>query len=336
MPTITEVARKAGVSSTTVSHVLNNTRFVSEGVRTRVLEAMSELGYQPNALARSLRRGETKTIGLILPDSANQFFAEMGRAIEDAAFDNGYSVVLCNTEGDPAREQVYTDVLSKKQVDGMIFVASGVENGVKSALEGSRLPLVMVDRELNIINADTVLTDNYQGGKLATHYLLDLGHTHIGCISGPSQVNPSAERVTGYSDAMREAGLQFEQELICRGDFHPESGYRCAMRLLRLPDRPTALFVCNDLMAIGVLRAAAELGLRVPDDLSVIGFDNIELAAYTHPPLTTVAQPKQKAGQLAVDLLLERIAEQTLQARRVVLHADLVIRQSAGPMLKNI
>ncbi|HZW03831.1 MAG TPA: LacI family DNA-binding transcriptional regulator [Anaerolineaceae bacterium] len=331
MTTITEVARKAGVSPTTVSHVLNDTRFVSEGVRTRVQAAMSELGYQPNALARSLRRGETQTIGLVLPDSANLFFAEIGRAIEDAAFRHGYSVVLCNTEGDSARERVYTDVLSKKQVDGMVFVATGEEDGVANALEHSRLPLILVDRELQIQNADAVLTDNFQGGWLAAQHLLAQGHTALACISGPSRVNPSAERVTGFCEALRAAGLPVEPDRICRGDFHPESGYQNALELLRAPQRPTALFVCNDLMAIGVLRAAAELGLRVPADLSVIGFDDIELAEYTLPPLTTIAQPKQQVGQLAIDLLLERIGEPALPARRVVLPVELIARHSTGP-----
>ncbi len=329
MTTIREVAEKAGVSATTVSHVVNKTRFVSEDVCERVKAAMRDLNYRPNSLARSLRRGETHTLGLILPDSANPFFAEVGHAIESAAFGRGYSVILCNTENDQNKERLYTEVLENKQVDGIIFVGAGENRESISEIVRDGLPLVVVDRDMGSLDLDTVTTDNHQGGMLATQHLLALGHRVIACISGPSNITPSAERVTGYQDALKQAGIALQPALEARGDFHAPSGYSAALVLLALSPRPTAIFVCNDMMAIGALRAAAQLGLRIPEDVAVVGFDDIELALYTTPPLSTIAQPKQEIGKLAVQLILERMGSVLLQPRRCVLPTRLVIRASS-------
>jgi LacI family transcriptional regulator len=329
MPTIREVAKKAGVSSTSVSHVLNNTRFVSEDVRERVNAAKRELNYRPNALARSLRRGETHTLGLILPDSANPFFAEVGHAIESAAFALGYSVILCNTENDENKERLYTEVLENKQLDGIIFVGAGENREAISEIAQNGLPLVVVDRDMGSLELDTVTTENYQGGLLATQHLLSLGHQIIGCITGPSNITPSAERVTGYRAALQQAGIEVVESLLARGDFHAPSGYSAAMLLLQQTPRPTAIFVCNDMMAIGALRAAAQLGLRAPEDIAIVGFDDIQLASYTTPSLTTVVQPKQEIGQLAVKLLFERMSDPSLPPRHTILSTQLIIRESS-------
>ncbi|HZD55681.1 MAG TPA: LacI family DNA-binding transcriptional regulator [Anaerolineales bacterium] len=335
-PTIREVARQANVSPTTVSHVINETRFVSEQLRQRVYQAMDDLGYRPNALARSLRQGETHTLGLILPDSANPFFAEIGRNIEASAFELGYSLILCNTEGDINREHIYVDLLIRKQVDGIIFVGTGdrSDSGDRSdplgALFQRRLPVVVVDRDLPGIEVDAVLADNLKGGYMATRHLIDLGHRRIACISGPSHLTPSAYRVTGYRNAHHEAGLPVDHSLIQRGDFHPESGRIAASRLFELPDPPTAIFACNDLMAMGALHVAATNGCLVPDELSIIGFDDIELASFSFPPLTTISQPKKKMGEVAVQLLLERIQDKSRPVQRRILSPSLVLRQSTG------
>jgi len=329
MTTIREVAKKAGVSSTSVSHVLNNTRFVSEDVRERVNAAMRELNYRPNALARSLRRGETHTLGLILPDSANPFFAEIGHAIEAAAFALGYSVILCNTENDENKEHVYTEVLENKQLDGIIFVGAGENREAISEIVKNGFPLVVVDRDMGSLELDTVTTENYQGGLLATQHLLSLGHQVIGCITGPSNITPSAERVTGYRAALQQAGHSVDESLLARGDFHAPSGYSAAMQLLQQTPRPTAIFVCNDMMAIGAMRAAAQLGLRVPENIAIVGFDDIQLASYTTPSLTTIAQPKQEIGQLAVKLLFERMSDPSLPPRHNILSTQLIIRESS-------
>jgi LacI family transcriptional regulator len=328
MPTIREVASRAGVSPTTVSHVINNTRFVSADARQRVLDAMAELNYRPNVLARSLRRGETRTLGLILPDSANPFFAEIARAIEDTAFRNGYNVILGNSENELTKEQVYVDVLVNKQVDGLIFVATGDHSPSLEQLVNDGLPVVVVDRRLSGLEVDTVLTDNLQGGLTATRYLLDLGHRRIACITGPSNLTPSAERVIGYRQALEERSLPVDETLIRKGDFHPHSGYLAVSQLLHRQPRPTAFFICNDMMAIGALRALAEAGLHVPQDCSLLGFDDIELASYVTPPLTTIRQDKNAMAEAAVQLLLERIAEPSLPARTRILPTCLVERQS--------
>ncbi len=330
MSTIREVAARAGVSPTTVSHVVNNTRYVSAELRARVLAAMDELGYRPNALARSLRRGETHTLGLILPDSANPFFAEIGRSIEASAFSLGYNVILCNTEGDLSKESLYVDVLLEKQVDGMIFVAAGDRSDALQVVLQQELPIVVVDRDLAGVQLDTVLNDNHQGGYLATRHLINLGHQRIGCISGPSHLTPSAQRVTGYKQALSEAGLTIDASLILRGDFHPQSGREAALELLAYPNRPSAILACNDLMAMGVLRAAAECGLEVPRHLAVVGYDDIELASYTNPPLTTIRQPKREIGRRAVEMLIERINDRNLPPRRALYPATLIVRGSCG------
>lgn len=331
MTTIREVAEKAGVSFTTVSHVINNTRFVSEETRERVLAAMEELHYRQNALARSLRSGKTHTLGLILPDSSNPFFADIGRSVEAAAFELGYSVILCNTESDLHREQLYVDVLSKKQVDGVIFVATGDQANSAELLVSLNLPVVLVDREILGIGLDSVLADNCQGGMLATNHLIQFGHRRIACITGPSYLTPSAERITGFSQAMEAAQIKVEDSYLLRGDFHSESGYTCTRQLLSLPEPPTAIFSCNDLMAIGVLRAAAEAGLRLPQDLSIVGFDDIELASYTSPPLTTISQPIGEIGRIATHLLVDRMEDKTLSPRREILPPKLIVRGSTGP-----
>jgi LacI family transcriptional regulator len=329
MATISQVAALAGVSPTTVSHVINDTRYVSSEVRLRVQQAMDELGYQPNALARSLRRGVTHTLGLILPDSSNPFFAEVAQSLEVEAFDQGYNVILCNAEGSPSKERLYLEVLQKRQVDGLILLTTGEDGGPLSQAPRPDVPIVMLDRDLPTADADVVLADNRLGAVLATAHLLQLGHRRIGCISGPSHITPSARRVSGYMDGLAEAGIPFDETLVVRGDFHPESGRAGAHTLLDRPDRPTAIFACNDLMAIGAVRGACELGLSVPADLSIAGFDDIQLASYITPSLTTVVQPKTEMARTAVRLLLERMAERSLPARRQVLLPTLVVRESS-------
>lgn len=325
-----DVAERAEVSVTTVSHVVNETRHVSDELRERVQEAMDALGYRPNRLARSLRRGETHTIGVVVPDSSNPFFAEVARGVEDTSFAQRYSVILCNSDGDLEKELFYTNVLTAKQVDGILFVAAGVSTEHIRTLQKQKVPLVVVDREIPDVSVDEVLTDNVYGGESVTRHLIDLGHRRIGCITGPSNVTPSADRVTGYGRALEEASLPFDEEIVLKGDFQYEGGYRAAERLLTMDDPPTAIFACNDLMAVGVIRAAREMGWRVPDDLSVVGFDDVRLASFTSPPLTTVAQPKYEMGVVATELLLERMESRDRPPQHRLLETRLVVRQSTA------
>ena len=334
MPTMREVAEMAGVSVATVSHVVNRTRFVATKTRERVFAAMESLNYQPNELARSLRRGQTRTIGLILPDSANPFFADIGRGSETASFEAGYNTIFCNTSGISEKVQLYLKVLQKKQVDGIIFVASGDQTTLLDQLLQKNFPVViMVDRDMADVPADTVLADTLQGGYNATRHLTELGHNRIGCISGPQEITERSGRLDGYMQAISEAGLPFDPEIFRYGNFHPDSGYEAMLHLLQVPSPPTALFIYNDLMAIGALRAAAEKGVRIPEDMAIVSFDNIELAAYTTPQLTTIAQPTFEMGQTAVSLLLNRIENPDLPRQQRILPTNLVVRGSCGARL---
>jgi LacI family transcriptional regulator len=331
MATIREVAESAGVSYATVSHVINNTRLVSPETRERVLAAMDALNYRPNALARSLRQGKTNTLGLVLPDSANPFFAEISRSIEDEAFKRGYSVFLCNTERDTQRELFYVDVLSNRQVDGIIFVAAGDQADSLDFLLHRNMPVVMIDRNLSNVEVDAVLTDNQLGGYLATRHLLELGHTQIACIAGPSSITPSAERIIGYRRALEEAGISYDETLVLRGDYHAQSGMDITNSILSMHPRPTAIFALNDLMALGALRAAAEAGCSVPEDLAVVGYDDLEIAHFTNPPLTTIAQPKKAIGVQAINLLVGRMSQKNRPPSRVILPPELIVRRSTQP-----
>lgn len=330
MATIRDVAALAGVSTTTVSHVINNSRFVSPEVRERVYQAMEELRYQPNALARSLRQGKTNTIGLLSPNSANPFFAEIGRAVEDAAFSSRYSVIICNTEGKLEKESFYLDVLSKKRVDGIILIGISQANETLNRLLAKSVPVVLVDREIPDLDVDLVLTDNKQAGYMAARHLIEQGHTCIACVTGPAHVHPSSRRVVGYQEALQEAGLPLQDEYILPGDFSAQSGWEATRALLALPQPPSAIFLCNDLMAIGGLRAAAEAGFAVPQDLAIMGFDDIELASFSNPPLSSIAQPKAEMGAIAVQMLLEQIEEERTEPRQEMLQPELVVRRSTA------
>ena len=326
--TMRDVAERAGVSVTTVSHVINNTRNVNPSTRQRVEEAMHNLGYQPNVLARSLRKGETYTIGIILPDSTNPYFAEVVRGIEDSSFSQGYSVILCNSDNDLEKERLYTNVLLEKQVDGIIMVAAGSSGETIQYLQERDIPLVLVDRRVPNIEADYVLANNQQGGFLATNHLIDLGHRAIACIAGPADVQVSCERATGYHRALETAEIKIWDKWIVEGDFQYQSGYDAVRVLFEGEPRPTAIFACNDLMAIGACRYAHENDYHVPNQLSIVGFDDVRLAGYTNPPLTTVRQFKHEMGSLAAQLLLERLNQRDIAPRIEILDMELVVRDS--------
>jgi LacI family transcriptional regulator len=332
--TMHDVAKRAGLSISTVSHVINNSRAVSIESRQRVMSAMEELGYKPNALARSLRRRKSNTLGMIMPDSSNPFFAEVARAIEDASFAKNYSVILCNSDGDLEKQQAYTNVLIENRVAGILFVAAGISTELVNDLEQRRVPLVVVDREVPGAEVDTVMTNHAQGGFLATQHLIDLGHGRIACIAGNSEVSPSAERLTGYQRAIEENNLAYDDRLVVKGDFQYESGYQATTRLLALEDPPSAVFACNDLMAVGCISAARQFGLRVPDELSVVGFDNVRLASFTNPPLTTIAQPIAEIGTLATRMLLERMLDLESPPRFKRLDTILCVRRSTAAPAK--
>ncbi len=307
MATMKDVAELANVSITTVSHVINETRYVSDELTARVKQAMKALDYYPNSLASSLRSGKTKIVGLMIPDISNQFFAEISRKIEDNGYAYGYSVILCNTNENAEKEESYFHVLIAKQVDGIIFISAGDDSKNIEKSLAANIPIVVVDRDVKNINADVVLVDNFKGGYTAVQHLIQLGHRRIACITGPSPITPSAQRVAGYQQALEESAIPVDEDLIVTGDFSYESGRAAMEKLLSRAEVPTAVFACNDMMAIGAIQTANDHGLQIPHDISIIGFDNIPFSESVYPALTTVAQPFDKIAKIIVDLLIEKI-----------------------------
>ncbi len=336
MATIKDVAHHAQVSVTTVSHVVNGTRAVSPQARERVEQAIRTVGYVPSAIARSLKSNNTRTLGMLIPNSSNPYFAEIVHAVEDRAFGAGYNVILCNTDDAAPRQGRYLQVLAERRIDGLIVVSTGQDATLPTQLAGLAVPTVLVDREIEIAEqpCDLVETAHMQGGQLAAQHLLDLGHRRIACIHGPAGLRPSEQRIAGWHTALAAAGCDHGAHLLWDGRFTSQGGYDAMHALLRSDAAPTAVFVCNDLMAMGALCAAHERGLRVPEALSLVGFDDIELAAFTSPPLTTIAQPKQRIGALAVDMLLERIDGKRQGHRQTLLQPELRVRSSTAPLAR--
>jgi len=328
MVTVKDVARRAKVSTATVSHVINETRFVSEELRARVYQAMEELDYRPNAIARSLRRKRTQDIGMIVPDVAYPFLAEVARGLEDRGFELGYSAILCESNSEPEREAACVDLLRMKRVDGIVFVAAGENSHHVRALIERGVPVVVCDRELPGVEVDTVIADNVGSGHQATDHLIRLGHRRIGCIAGPQELCISNKRLAGYRRALEEHGLPLDQDIIVHGDFRCPGGYEAMGKLLALDDPPTAVFACNDLMAMGAICAVSKRRLRMPEDVAIVGCDDIALAAFTNPSLTTVAQPKHEMGAAAVEMLVDRIEDAHKPPTKRVLPTELVIRDS--------
>ncbi len=331
MANIKDVALHAGVSVTTVSHVVNGTRFVSETARQRVEEAVRELGYVPSAVARSLKHNTTRTFGMIIPNNSNPYFAEIIRGVEDRCFAAGYNVILCNSNDDPERQAGYLRVLAEKRIDGLVLVVTGSDAIARATLGGINMPLVVLDREVSGVSGDLVEVNHMLGSQMATRHLLELGHPRVACISGPPGLSPSSQRRAGWKDALEKAGVDRTESDLARGDFTARGGYLAMQALLKRRPRPTAVFACNDLMAFGALTAAREAGIDVPQQLSIVGFDDIDLAAFSAPPLTTVAQPKQQIGTVAADLLLDRVSSTRTDNRQMILDPELRIRASTAP-----
>ena len=328
MASIKDVARHANVSISTVSHVVNRTRFVSDKARADVEAAIRALGYVPSAVARSLKSNTTKTLGMLIPNCSNPYFAEIVRSVEDHCFASGYTLILCNTDDEPRRQSVYLQVLAEKRVDGLIIISTGEASDLHDLLQGLTTPTVLLDREVTHVHCDLVETAHLQGGQMATEHLVARGHRRIACIGGPADLSPSAQRIQGWRNALAAAALA--DDLLWHSDFSSQGGFNAMQEILQSGQQPTAVFVCNDLMGIGALSAAHEAGLRIPQDLSVIGFDDIELARFTSPPLTTIVQPKQRIGRLAVDMLLERIQGGRTDTKQVLLQPELVVRASTS------
>jgi DNA-binding LacI/PurR family transcriptional regulator len=329
--TIYEVARAAGVSTATVSRALNGSAQVAERTRHRITEAIAALGYQPNHVARSLVLKATHTIAVLLPDITNPFFPALVKGVQLAADEEGYAVLLAHTGGDPAKEESYFQVLRGQQVDGVLLVGLVSAPESLKGLVGRGLPVVTLDRPVDLPGSATVRVDHKAGGQLATEYLLELGHRRIAHISGPKGLGVTQERLDGYGRALSDHGVSFDEGLIAEGDFSEDGGYRGIQELLRVRVRFTALFAANDLSAIGAMTALREYGLNVPGDVSVVGFDDIHVASYTSPKLTTIRQPIYDMGRAAAKLLIDaREKKVSLKDKTMIFTGELVVRESTG------
>lgn len=334
-PTIGDVARRAGVSRATVSRVLNAYPHVRPRVRAAVERAIRALRYRPDQVARSLARRETQTLGLIVADLTNPFYAETARAIVETARRHGYHVILCNTDNLPRLQEEYVEVLRQRRVDGIIFGSVFLRDPVVERLVQAGYPCLMYNRRLRSGAGNYIVLDNVRASRELTRHLLGLGHRRIGFIAGLRDISTAAERLRGYREALRVAGIPADPSLIRPGAFKAETAQHAAHELLKLTPPPTAIVAGNDLMALGVIQAAEELGLRVPGDLAVVGFDNIEIASHGHIQLTTMAQQKTEMGRLAATWMLEIIRDPRRFARQPVqqiLAPTLVIRRTCGAL----
>lgn len=322
-----EVAKLAEVSTATVSRVLSKPDKVTEKTRKKVLEAIKQLNYQPNGLARSFRTRETKTILVIVPDIANIFFSKVLRGIEVVAREQQYQVILGNTDNIVERELEYFDILRQRKADGVILLTARTH---RQYIEQISLdfPLVLACEYLEGSDIPTVSIDNISSARKATEYLIQLGHRRIGYISGPMSVILNRDRLKGYTQALSTHGMETESMLIQEGDYSFESGYSLAMKFLAMENPPSAIFSANDDMAIGCVKAAQASGLRVPEDLSVVGFDNIITSQIVSPPLTTIAQPMYEIGERAMRLMLDLIKQEPLKRRQFVMEDQMIIRSS--------
>ncbi|CAH8235547.1 substrate-binding domain-containing protein [Vibrio aestuarianus] len=329
MATMKDIARLAGVSTSTVSHVINKSRFVSEDIAERVNKAAQDLNYAPSALARSLKMNRTRTIGMLVTTSTNPFFGEVVKGVERSCYHKGYNLILCNTEGDNERMKASINTLLQKRVDGLLLMCS--------TLEGERIevfdrypdiPVVVMDWGPMLFASDKIQDNSLSGGYIATNYLIECGHKEIGCITGPLIRHQAQMRYEGYKRAVLEAGLEINPQWIVESDFECEGGYEAFNRMLEKGPLPSSIFVSNDMMAMGVINAAHEKGIRIPEDVSIMGYDDIHIARFMSPALTTVHQPKYRLGKVAVETLLKKLEKETLEPQVVQLDPTLVVRKS--------
>lgn len=327
MPTILDVAKKAGVSRSTVSRVLTNSNRVDPETRKKVFAAMKELNYQPSQAARNLRRQETKLIAVLIPCISNPFFGSLVQGMEEVAVKKGYHVILCNTGEDPILEIEYLRMLERKQVDGIIMTAhrNPLEK-VKSFLKFG--PIVFASEYTEDDSLPAVIIDNSEAAGKVTEHLIMKGHRRIGFINGPEHIILCRDRQEGYLHMLEKYDIPVSDGLILCSDFTMEGGFKSAKHLLDLEEKPTAIFATNDEMAVGVIQAVQEQGLRVPQDVAVAGFDNIQISQVVQPNLTTIDQPIFQIGVKSMELLMSCLEETVLEETRIKLKANLCIRNS--------
>jgi LacI family transcriptional regulator len=328
--TIKDVAREAGVSPQTVSRAVNNKGEISPRTQARILRIAERLGYRPNSVARSLATRRTQNIGLVVPDVANPFFAAIARGIQDTAHQSSYNVFLCNTDEDAERETSAIHSLEAQRVDGIILCSSRLSDRKLDQVADRYQPLVLLNRQIEHARTGCVLVDDAKGTQEATHYLCQLGHRHIGLLAGPETSHSGQERRKGYRDALQKHGLALCDDWQVHCSPQVEGGQRATRQLLQRSPELTALLAYNDLVAIGALRACADLQIHVPRDCALVGCDDVLLAELVFPALTTIHIPTRDLGREAMSLLLEMMQENTSPPAPLVLSPHLVIRDSSG------
>lgn len=329
--TINDVAEHANVSKATVSHVINNTRFVSEETRNRVMQVIAELGYQPSMVARSLTTNRTGMIGIIVSDIANNFFGDVLKGIEDIFRPYNMSLIFCNTDEILEREDQYIDLLLRQRVDGIIAAATSQKWDVLQKAASLQTPLVVVDRAYEGLVSPYVGVNNWKGTCMGVQHFIQSGYRSIGILAGFQRLSTMRERLAGFRHALEVHQITLPDKWCISSPLSIEAGKEAALKLLSEPDRPKAIFINNNLLSLGTLLAVNELGLRCPEDVALIGFDDPPWAAVSNPPLTVIRQPSRQIGQVAAQMLLNLINEQPPAETHIQLDCELVLRQSCCP-----
>jgi LacI family transcriptional regulator, galactose operon repressor len=326
--TIRDVAEAAKLSPTAVSRYLNGDIVLPKASASRIDRAVRELNYHPNRLARNLSLGQSKMIGLIIPDISNPFFATLACAVEEVAFKAGYGVLLCNTQNDRDREFSYLKLLSSRQLDGILFLTNQAENPELADILQRNRNVVLIDEDVPGVLAPRIFSENRTGGYLATRHLLDNGHERIAFIGGPKNLLSTRERFTGFKNALQENRLKPTAQLVEFGPYTSDFGRETALRFFEATKPPTAIFASSDYVALGVLNAADRAELKIPENLSLIGFDDMPLAELLQPPLTTVRQSAQDLGAEGTKVLLNLIAGEPVERVEARLPVQLIKRES--------
>lgn len=334
--TTKDIARQAGVSQATVSRVLNNSLNVRDETRKKVLEIIEKHGYKPNQLARSMVVKETRNLGLIVADVTNPFYSELSKTIIDRAMSLDYSVLLCNTDNDNRTMEYYIDVLLQKRVDGIIVASVSTGHERVEQLVKSGFPCLMCNRHLGYSKNNFVVTDNIKGSYLAVNHLIRLGHKRICYVAGPAEFSTAQERLIGYKNALQEAGIAYNEALVLQGGFKKDSAYYAVKKILSKKPLPTAIFCTNDVMALGTINSIIEAGYKVPEDIAIVGYDDISIAAHSLIRLTTISAKTQEMGIKAVDYILQLIKNGGSNLLiQEYLEPELIIRNSCGYYLQN-
>ncbi|TFB12946.1 LacI family transcriptional regulator [Filobacillus milosensis] len=331
MTTIRDVAREASVSVATVSRVINSNGYVNEDTRKKVGAAIDRLKYKPNSVARSLYKKESKTIGIIVPDITNPYFPQLVRGVEDHLIKKGYTSILCNSDEDPEKERLYLDVMKQKYVDGAIIVSNTIDERL---LQEYDMPVVALDRSIHK-DIPTFAIDNRDGGRAATKHLQDIGCQRIAHIKGPEQIKNAEERYTGYLDVVKNQSW-FRDSYVVPGDYDQKKSARATMELLEAHPEIDGIFAGNDVMALGVLKAAESLNINVPEELAIIGFDGIDLTEMTTPELSTISQPIYQMSVEAAETLVALIEGKTNAQSGHVFPSTLIQRQSTNSVKENV